>query len=507
MSAATEISRRPGRGRCLFAARDFAVGDLVLEVQPLSAVLGDEHVRLRCARCFALLSDNGGSGRGSRCAGCKNIWYCSRKCQKMDWVEHKIECKAWQVGGQGAIRKSTRTVRLAARILHLMNCSAKGDASTVPLPEQVRNEVAKLVDHNGDRPLAQQREYDMMATVISSLCVAGGGKASLSWPSADGQGFAGITQTIYGLIGKLACNVFDITVGLGSEQVGCGLYLEAAPVNHSCTPNVTQTFAFPGRTLSLRCTRPIRAGEEITIGITMLARPGRVRREKLKAGYFFDCRCERCNSKEGALEDARMDGYACPVTNCDGLCPSRTKSRGKNSNPDEELLRCDRCGATRSACEADRASRVIRDLLESSQDLVGRGEGHSGLAQAMEVLQEARSRASRCLHRGNWMVGEIYSSLVEIGIELEMYGPSAQYACEGIENQRLCWSAITPYYPAWGNQLAITGKLLLWRSQPADAVPYLEEAACVVRAMYGSEHVSYTSVRDILAQARAECGG
>lgn len=115
-----------------------------------------------------------------------------------------------------------------------------------------------------------------------------------------------------------------------------------------------------------------------------------------------------------------MDGYACPVTNCDGLCPSRTKSRGKNSNPDEELLRCDRCGATRSACEADRASRVIRDLLESSQDLVGRGEGHSGLAQAMEVLQEARSRASRCLHRGNWMVGEIYSSLVEIGIELEV---------------------------------------------------------------------------------------
>lgn len=78
----------------------------------------------------------------------------------------------------------------------------------------MRNEVAKLVDHNGDRPLAQQREYDMMATVISSLCVAGGGKASLSWPSADGQGFAGITQTIYGLIGKLACNVSPICVRL-----------------------------------------------------------------------------------------------------------------------------------------------------------------------------------------------------------------------------------------------------------------------------------------------------
>lgn len=42
---------------------------------------------------------------------------------------------------------------------------------------------------------------------------------------------------------------------------------------------------------------------------------------------------------------------------------------------------------------------------------------------------------------------------------IQMYGPSAQYACEGIENQRLCWSAITPYYPAWGNQLAITGKV------------------------------------------------
>lgn len=86
--------------------------------------------------------------------------------------------------------------------------------------------------------------------------------------------------------------MFSIVAGeFGGEEVGCGLYLEAAAANHSCYPNASQSF--DGKTLSLRCTRPILRGEEITIAITQIQRPGPARRESLRKSYFFECRCER----------------------------------------------------------------------------------------------------------------------------------------------------------------------------------------------------------------------
>lgn len=63
-----------------------------MAVQPLSAVLSEDQARARCASCFEVISGGGG---GSRCSGCKRIWYCSRKCQQADWGEHRPECKAW----------------------------------------------------------------------------------------------------------------------------------------------------------------------------------------------------------------------------------------------------------------------------------------------------------------------------------------------------------------------------------------------------------------------------
>lgn len=67
----------------------------IMAVQPLSAVLEEGQARTRCANCFEHVNGQDSSGGGSRCSGCKSIWYCSRTCQKADWREHRAECKAW----------------------------------------------------------------------------------------------------------------------------------------------------------------------------------------------------------------------------------------------------------------------------------------------------------------------------------------------------------------------------------------------------------------------------
>lgn len=100
-----------------------------------------------------------------------------------------------------------------------------------------------------------------------------------------------LSPTISLLTASSSRQVFSIAENALTGEVGCGLYLEAAAANHSCNPNAAQSFS--GKTLSLRCTRPIRKGEEITIGITQIQKPGPARRESLRKTYFFECRCER----------------------------------------------------------------------------------------------------------------------------------------------------------------------------------------------------------------------
>jgi len=78
-------------------------GFKIMAVQPLSAVLSEDQARERCAGCFNAIRGQQDGGRGSRCSGCKSIWYCSRRCQKADWGQHRQECKAWTAQDTGKL--------------------------------------------------------------------------------------------------------------------------------------------------------------------------------------------------------------------------------------------------------------------------------------------------------------------------------------------------------------------------------------------------------------------
>ena len=50
-------------------------------------VTGLQVGKVLCVQCSAF-------GCPNRCSRCKQVWYCSRECQKAHWKVHKPDCRA-----------------------------------------------------------------------------------------------------------------------------------------------------------------------------------------------------------------------------------------------------------------------------------------------------------------------------------------------------------------------------------------------------------------------------
>ena len=83
------VERRPGRGRCVIAARPLPAGAVVMQTAANAAVLLPHFLERRCGCCF---TKPGPAHKLLRCARCSQVAYCSKGCQKLDWASHKREC-------------------------------------------------------------------------------------------------------------------------------------------------------------------------------------------------------------------------------------------------------------------------------------------------------------------------------------------------------------------------------------------------------------------------------
>ena len=104
------------------------------------------------------------------------------------------------------------------------------------------------------------------------------------------------------LLMRLACNVTTIT-DEHAHPLATGLFPFMAAINHSCLPNVTQSF--DGVVVSIVASRCISAHEEVCISYIDSSKSTWCRHLNLMRSYCFYCQCERC-SKEDSL-----DGFRC----------------------------------------------------------------------------------------------------------------------------------------------------------------------------------------------------
>jgi hypothetical protein len=128
------------------------------------------------------------------------------------------------------------------------------------------------------------------------------------------------------------------TVGTNVRLV----FLLAAMMSHSCTPNAEQAIhgLEDGLRLQLRTTRPIPAGEQIQISYTELLAPTAVRQFELLNSKLFLCGCRRC-------EDPEELGSGAGGVRCRSCLRAATPGQPPGlllpAGPD--LWRCDLCRA------------------------------------------------------------------------------------------------------------------------------------------------------------------
>jgi hypothetical protein len=87
-----------------------------------------------------------------------------------------------------------------------------------------------------------------------------------------------------------------------------GIFPIAARFNHSCTPNVAQTWNAAMHSLTMHTIRKIDAGEELCEGYVSLTEDQKTRQTRL-GGYDFICTCEACDveSEAGKAREIRRE--------------------------------------------------------------------------------------------------------------------------------------------------------------------------------------------------------
>ncbi|PVU97945.1 hypothetical protein BB561_000206 [Smittium simulii] len=120
LSAKSEISLQQfqDKGNGCVAARAFQIGETILEDRCDLFVVNDSDIKSYCSNCLSRLVEASTSVKLKRCSACKFVYYCSRKCQELDWALHKAECVALQKNDQ---IRSQQTIRKFFRALIILS--------------------------------------------------------------------------------------------------------------------------------------------------------------------------------------------------------------------------------------------------------------------------------------------------------------------------------------------------------------------------------------------------
>ena len=320
-----------GCDRRAFSRRNFRAGEVILTNLPTSHVLLHQYRKERCARCLSTTRKGDPphiKNNLLRCGGCKQVWYCSRDCQKQDFFFHKVECKEvsiiFQTGtgqpesnrsslGETTINNAALLVRnfLALRVRKINECYRSCGDNGGSHIRCGSDHFDNLLQYNNKLPLDREETLDIQRASralwnqrksINKMVAKT--TATTTIPENDyilHYSFPQLEKQLERDLRRFRTNNFGVTDFM-VRVVASAVYPLGALLNHSCDPNCLLRYDCGSRNrknepplLEIVAARDISAGEELTHSYVELVSPAHTRRISLRDTYGFECRCEKCS--------------------------------------------------------------------------------------------------------------------------------------------------------------------------------------------------------------------
>ncbi|XP_071701990.1 histone-lysine N-methyltransferase ASHR1-like isoform X2 [Rutidosis leptorrhynchoides] len=458
------VSVLPEKGRCLFTARDFSPGEVILSEEPYVSVPNKSSTESRCDWCFT-------SSNLKRCSSCHVVCYCGSTCQKFDWKLHRLECQLLARLDKNRITSLTPSIRLIVKLYLRRKLQNEKVIPTTAMDNY--NLVKEIVSHIAEVEETQLVLYAQMASLVNII---------MQWPDLN---IKEITEDF----SKLACNAHTIC---DSELIplGTGLYPVISIINHSCSPN--SVLVFEGRIATVRAMQQIPKGSEISISYIETAGSTMTRQKALKQQYFFTCSCPRCiklGQPDDIQESAVLEGYRCKDHKCDGFLLRDPDSRG---------FKCQQCGLVRDKEEILKIAGEVKAMSDKASSALS---SYGQTKEALENYLMVEKLQVKLCHSSSINLLRTRETILKILMELQDWKQALIYCRMTIPVYERVYPKI---HPLRGLQYYTCGKLEWLLGHTIEAVKSLTQAVDILGITHGTNSRFMKDLIGKLEEARAE---
>lgn len=299
-------------------------------------------------------------------------------------------------------------------------------------------------------------------------------------------------EEIVGLLAAMSCNAHTIC-DPEVRTVGKGIFPVIAMANHSCTPNAV--LLFEGTTGVLRCTAEVAPGEELCISYVDLAAPAVIRKRELQEGYYFDCRCSRCNTAAtpgGSGEDATLGGFPCSACRDGATLPVEYFATSF-------IRTCQLCGHQAEYRSQEAAATSAGSMAEEATALRASGNAGEGMRKCQAALELIER--TKCSTAGGAVRMKVNDELMWCCLQAEDWS-SARKACRAALPAYLVAYEVHEG-PLLGLQYYTLGKIEWYLENVSAAVEALREACRILSITHGEGLRLVCDVRQLLSEAEA----
>lgn len=271
-----KVRKTKDRGSGIFAAKSIPAGSVILFEEPFQKIVFSSDKNTVCDWCLQPAKQ--------RCAGCKQVQFCSKPCLSNAWSDyHKNECKLLKKAKADFLGKKLTDTRVQ-KILAVTRCLL-----TVGFEAAENLHKLKLHDNSQAEHVSQdvKRLVEYLGTDnMKKLCINEDQITKL---------FLQYLGNHYVIEPEDYAKEPDDEVEPINFQAE-GLFLEASLMNHSCFPNTNRCFTSDGE-MFVTARVDIKEGEEILGTYLDTCLPREDRYNDLLYYHQFECECQKCEEE------------------------------------------------------------------------------------------------------------------------------------------------------------------------------------------------------------------